>query len=110
MFPVSFVECLIVFKILAGDVSHDLDQIKTALLVLKSKFKYVYSFIILFPVFCRYVFFTPGNHDFWVTAKDPMNSVDKVFSFIFYSRIKNPFFFSYILRYVRLTGIVKKSE
>jgi len=54
-------DCLIV----AGDISHKLDKLEETLRTLKQKFKEV--------------FFTPGNHDLWVTdAKGAKDSIEKM--------------------------------
>ena len=49
--------------LLAGDISHDLDQLKTCLANLRAKF--------------RCVFFVPGNHDLWVRQKECVDSLVK---------------------------------
>ena len=54
-------DCLIV----AGDISHKMDKLEETLRTLKQKFKEV--------------FFTPGNHDLWVTdAKGAKDSIEKM--------------------------------
>lgn len=50
--------------IIAGDISHDLGETKKCLQLLSNIFKYV--------------FFTPGNHDFWVKKTDKINSLEKL--------------------------------
>ena len=49
--------------LLAGDISDDLDQLKTCIADLRAKF--------------RYVFFVPGNHDLWVRPKECADSIAK---------------------------------
>ena len=49
--------------LLAGDISHDLDLLKTCLLQLRAKF--------------RCVFFVPGNHDLWIRRKECVDSIAK---------------------------------
>jgi Icc-related predicted phosphoesterase len=49
--------------VVAGDISHKLDLLEKCLNTLKSKFKQV--------------FFSPGNHDLWVTAEGE-NSIEKL--------------------------------
>eukprot|EP00033_Pygsuia_biforma_P002731 GCRY01003015.1.p1 GENE.GCRY01003015.1~~GCRY01003015.1.p1 ORF type:complete len:324 (+),score=49.60 GCRY01003015.1:208-1179(+) len=55
--------------IIAGDVHDDLNKLKDTLLLLKEKF--------------QTVFFTPGNHDFWVSKRNPdYTSFDKLNSIL----------------------------
>ena len=49
--------------LLAGDISHDADQLKTCLAHLRAKF--------------RFVFFVPGNHDLWLRRKECVDSIEK---------------------------------
>ncbi len=49
--------------LLAGDISDNLDQLKTCLALLRSKF--------------RRVFFVPGNHDLWVRRNECVDSIAK---------------------------------
>lgn len=49
--------------LLAGDISHDLEQLKTCLERLRAKF--------------RCVFFVPGNHDLWIRRKECADSIAK---------------------------------
>ena len=49
--------------LLAGDISDDLDQLKTCLTHLRAKF--------------RFLFFVPGNHDLWVRRKECVDSIAK---------------------------------
>lgn len=49
--------------ILAGDVSHKLQQVETTLAALQRRF--------------HQVLFVPGNHDLWVGKKHPYDSIDK---------------------------------
>ena len=49
--------------ILAGDVTHRLDRLETALTCLRQKF--------------AKVFYVPGNHELWLLQSDCVNSLDK---------------------------------
>ncbi len=49
--------------IVAGDLSDDIEDLKRALSILRSKF--------------RCVFFVPGNHDLWIARDDSTDSVTK---------------------------------
>ena len=49
--------------LLAGDISHDLDLLKSCLSLLRAKF--------------RCVFFVPGNHDLWIRRKECVDSIAK---------------------------------
>ena len=52
--------------LLAGDISDNLERLKTGLTYLRSKF--------------RRVFFVPGNHDLWVRRKESTDSIAKFWS------------------------------
>ena len=54
--------------LLAGDISDDLDQLKTCLAGLRAKF--------------RCVFFVPGNHDLWLRRKEYVDSIAKFWSIL----------------------------
>lgn len=54
--------------ILAGDISHNLDQFETTLIELKSRF--------------GFIFFVPGNHDLWVSPSSDESSKDKFYLLI----------------------------